>query len=328
MSFKLPRDLQNDYVNPYNRSPTRKTPRSNDSPLINDNPVLPKYKMLPQMAKKALYNMKLVVVGDGGCGKTCLLVSYAQNKFPEVYVPTIFENYVASVQGPNGKTIELALWDTAGQEEYDRLRPLSYPDSDIIVICFALDNLVSLQNVKDSWFPEVNHFCPGVPVLLVGTKSDLAIDMDPDLPIQLAHEINAIGYVQCSAKTMFNVHEVFNFALNHFQKGKEMEEQVEKSRNRLSRVIGGGHLRNHLRGNLKGHSRTGSNKSGKHGHFPHGSIGLSVLLDLPLMEDDYKRNPYQSNLYQLSPNPQSKYNEDEFAFARRPKKSSRKCTIL
>ncbi|KAF3988302.1 hypothetical protein FT663_04060 [Candidozyma haemuli var. vulneris] len=327
MSFKSPLDLQNDYVNPYNRtSPTRSTPRSPRSPLINDSPVIPKYKMLPQMTKKSSYNMKLVVVGDGGCGKTCLLVSYAQNKFPEIYVPTIFENYVTSVQAPNGKTIELALWDTAGQEEYDRLRPLSYPDSDIIVICFAVDNLVSLQNIKDTWFPEVNHFCPGVPVLLVGTKSDLAQDMDPDMPLQLAHEINAIGYISCSAKSMFNIQEVFNFALNHFQKSKEMEEQVEKSRNRLSRVMGGSHSRNHSRGNSRGgngHSRTGSNKSAKHGHFPHASVGSSVLLDSPLVEDDYQRNPYQS-----SPNPQSKYNEDELAFARRKKNSSRKCTIL
>ncbi|KAM3125360.1 hypothetical protein CJJ07_001521 [Candidozyma auris] len=323
MTFKSPVELQNDYINPYNRSPTRTSARPPSSPLIDDNPVIPKYKILPQMSKKSNYNMKLVVVGDGGCGKTCLLVSYAQNKFPEIYVPTIFENYVTSVQAPNGKTIELALWDTAGQEEYDRLRPLSYPDSDIIVICFAVDNLTSLQNIKDTWFPEVNHFCPGVPVLLVGTKSDLAHEMDPDLPLQVAHEMGAIGYISCSAKTMFNVQEVFNFALNHFQKSKEMEEQVEKSRHRLSRVMGGGHSRNHSRGNSKGgHSRTGSNKSGKHGHFPHTSVGSSVLLDSPLVEDDYQRNPYQS-----SPNPQSKYNEDEFAFARR-KKSSRKCTIL
>lgn len=322
MSFKLPLDLQNDYVNPYNRSPTR-TPKSPRSPLINDSPVIPKYKIMDQVSKKSLYNMKIVVVGDGGCGKTCLLVSYAQNKFPEIYVPTIFENYVTSAQAPNGKSIELALWDTAGQEEYDRLRPLSYPDSDVIIICFSLDNLTSLQNIKDIWFPEVNHFCPGVPVLLVGTKLDLPTDIDPDIPLQLAHEINAIGYIQCSAKSMFNIQEVFNFALHHFQKGKEMEEQVEKSRNRLSRVMGGSHLRTHLRGNLRGgHSRTGSNKSNKHGHFPHGSVGLSVLLDQPLVEDDYQRNPYQ-----LSPNPQLKYNEDELAFARR-KKTSRRCVIL
>jgi len=91
---------------------------------------------------------KLVVVGDGGCGKTCLLIVYAQNRFPESYVPTVFENYVTLIQF-DGKLVELALWDTAGQEEYDRLRPLSYPDSDVILIVFSIDFPVSLGNVQD-----------------------------------------------------------------------------------------------------------------------------------------------------------------------------------
>lgn len=302
-SFRLPRDLRKDYANPYDTPPS-------SSSFINDNPVIPSYKILPLVTKKSAYNMKIVVVGDGGCGKTCLLVSYAQNKFPEVYVPTIFENYVASVQSPNGKVIELALWDTAGQEEYDRLRPLSYPDSDVIIICFAVDNLTSLQNIKDIWFPEINHFCPGVPVLLVGTKSDLDQLIDPDLPIQLATEIKAIGYISCSAKSMYNVSTVFNFALNHFQKEKEMEEQVENSRKRLSRVIGPGHKRN------------ASSKSFKKGHLNNNSLGLSVLLDSPLAEDNYLPNPYQQATF-----PQSKYNDEEFAFTRK-EKTSRRCTIL
>jgi len=91
---------------------------------------------------------KLVVVGDGGCGKTCLLIVYAENRFPEAYIPTVFENYVTQVQF-DGKEIELALWDTAGQEEYDRLRPLSYPESDVILIVFSIDFPVSLGNVQD-----------------------------------------------------------------------------------------------------------------------------------------------------------------------------------
>ena len=64
------------------------------------------------------------------------------------YIPTVFENYVTLVQF-EGKTVELALWDTAGQEEYDRLRPLSYPDSDVILIVFSIDFPVSLGNVQD-----------------------------------------------------------------------------------------------------------------------------------------------------------------------------------
>ena len=66
----------------------------------------------------------------------------------EVYVPTVFENYVADVE-VDGKHVELALWDTAGQEDYDRLRPLSYPDSHVILICFAVDSPDSLDNVQE-----------------------------------------------------------------------------------------------------------------------------------------------------------------------------------
>ncbi|EDN03189.1 Rho3 GTPase [Histoplasma capsulatum] len=96
------------------------------------------------------YSKKFVVVGDGGCGKTCLLISYSQGYFPEKYVPTVFENYITqTMHVPTGRTVELALWDTAGQEEYDRLRPLSYPETDLLFVCFAIDCPVSLENVMD-----------------------------------------------------------------------------------------------------------------------------------------------------------------------------------
>lgn len=112
------------------------------------------------------YSKKIVVVGDGGCGKTCLLISYSQGYFPEVryvnpniricadyvqkYVPTVFENYITYPTHPaTGKQVELALWDTAGQEEYDRLRPLSYPETDLLFVCFAIDCPNSLDNVMD-----------------------------------------------------------------------------------------------------------------------------------------------------------------------------------
>lgn len=76
----------------------------------------------------------------------------------------------------DGKRVELALWDTAGQEDYDRLRPLSYPDSHVILICFAVDSPDSLDNVQEKWISEVNHFCPGLPIVLVGCKKDLRFD--------------------------------------------------------------------------------------------------------------------------------------------------------
>jgi Ras family protein A len=78
--------------------------------------------------------------------------------------------------------VELSLWDTAGQEDYDRLRPLSYPDTDLVLICFSLagDNKASYHNVATKWFPEAKHFCPGIPIVLVGTKEDLRSEFAHD----------------------------------------------------------------------------------------------------------------------------------------------------
>ncbi|KAJ5803134.1 GTP-binding protein rhoC [Penicillium pulvis] len=174
------------------------------------------------------YSKKFVVVGDGGCGKTCLLISYSQGYFPEKYVPTVFENYITqTVHRASGKTVELALWDTAGQEEYDRLRPLSYPETDLLFVCFAIDCPASLENVVDKWYPEVLHFCPTTPIILVGLKSDLRSKrtciellktqgLTPITPEQgqaVAHRMGA-SYVECSSKEMRGVDDVFAQAVD------------------------------------------------------------------------------------------------------------------
>lgn len=174
------------------------------------------------------YSKKFVVVGDGGCGKTCLLISYSQGYFPEKYVPTVFENYLSHTEHkPSGKTVELALWDTAGQEEYDRLRPLSYPETDLLFVCFAIDCPNSLENVMDKWYPEVLHFCPTTPLMLVGLKSDLrtkraCIDLlktqglTPVTQEQGQNVARQMGatYVECSSKEMTGVQEIFDLAVD------------------------------------------------------------------------------------------------------------------
>ncbi|KAL9108634.1 MAG: hypothetical protein Q9227_006580 [Pyrenula ochraceoflavens] len=168
---------------------------------------------------------KLVIVGDGACGKTCLLIVFSKGTFPEVYVPTVFENYVADVE-VDGKHVELALWDTAGQEDYDRLRPLSYPDSHVILICFAIDSPDSLDNVQEKWISEVLHFCSGLPIILVGCKKDLRHDrrvidelqktsqkpVSPEQGEEVRKKIQATKYLECSAKTNEGVREVFESA--------------------------------------------------------------------------------------------------------------------
>ncbi|RPA93417.1 ras-domain-containing protein [Choiromyces venosus 120613-1] len=174
------------------------------------------------------YSKKLVVVGDGGCGKTCLLISYSQGYFPEKYVPTVFENYIThKLHEGSGKTVELALWDTAGQEEYDRLRPLSYPETDVLFVCFAIDSPHSLENVLDKWYPEVLHFCPSTPLILVGLKTDLRKNrnviellkthgMTPVTPQQGEDVAKRMGarYAECSSKEMTGIHEVFDLAMD------------------------------------------------------------------------------------------------------------------
>ncbi|KAK5064345.1 hypothetical protein LTR84_000178 [Exophiala bonariae] len=97
---------------------------------------------------------KLVIVGDGGIGKTCLLVVFNKelcklvDNISKVYVPTVYENYVADIE-VDGKALELELWDTAGQENYDRLRPLSYPDTHVVLVAFSIDSPDTLDNVQE-----------------------------------------------------------------------------------------------------------------------------------------------------------------------------------
>ena len=85
-------------------------------------------------------------------------------------MPTVFENYVADVE-VDGKHVELALWDTAGQEDYDRLRPLSYPDSHVILICFAIDSPDSLDNVQEKVCGLVLHTHIHIPPAPVDQRS-------------------------------------------------------------------------------------------------------------------------------------------------------------
>lgn len=166
-----------------------------------------------------MQNVKLVVVGDGAVGKTCLLISYTSNAFPEEYVPTVFDNFSATMTldlaSGEKKPINLGLWDTAGQEDYDRLRPLSYPQTDVFVICFAVTSKTSLDNVRTKWVPELKHHSPETPIVLCGTKADLRKDgcVTEDEGKKFAKDIGARAYVECSAKTKEGLDNVFQISV-------------------------------------------------------------------------------------------------------------------
>ncbi|RCN34293.1 Ras family protein [Ancylostoma caninum] len=169
--------------------------------------------------------IKCVVVGDGTVGKTCMLISYTTDSFPVQYVPTVFDNYSAQMTLDN-HTVNLGLWDTAGQEDYDRLRPLSYPQTDVFVLCFSIVSPVSFDNVATKWIPEIRQHCPDAPILLVGTKLDLRDEANPrstgteDRPPitksqgqKCAQKIKAVKYLECSALTQQGLKQVFEDAV-------------------------------------------------------------------------------------------------------------------
>uniref|UniRef100_A0A8C2E226 Cell division control protein 42 homolog n=1 Tax=Cyprinus carpio TaxID=7962 RepID=A0A8C2E226_CYPCA len=173
-----------------------------------------------------MQTIKCVVVGDGAVGKTCLLISYTTNKFPSEYVPTVFDNYAVTVM-IGGEPYTLGLFDTAGQEDYDRLRPLSYPQTDVFLVCFSVVSPSSFENVKEKWVPEISHHCPRTPFLLVGTQVDLRDDsntveklaknkqrpISPESGEKLAKDLRAVKFVECSALTQRGLKNVFDEAI-------------------------------------------------------------------------------------------------------------------
>nr|XP_012803853.2 rho-related GTP-binding protein RhoD [Jaculus jaculus] len=169
--------------------------------------------------------VKVVVVGDGGCGKTSLLMVFADGAFPESYTPTVFERYTVNLQ-VKGKPVQLQIWDTAGQDDYDRLRPLFYPDASVLLLCFDVTSPNSFDNVSNRWYPEVTHFCKGVPIIVVGCKTDLRKDkvlvnklrkngLEPvtyHRGQDMARSVGAVAYLECSARLHNNVQAVFQEA--------------------------------------------------------------------------------------------------------------------
>jgi Ras-related C3 botulinum toxin substrate 1 len=174
-----------------------------------------------------MQSFKCVVVGSSAVGKTCLLISYISNNVAEETqpdcIPTVLDHHTKCVM-VNNNPIELQLCDTAGTDQYDRLRPLSYPQTDVVLICYSISSPASFEHVHQMWYPEVNHHCRNVPYILVGTKSDLREDKvtierlaeKKQAPIshqqgmQMAQEIRAVKYMECSALTQAGVNAVFD----------------------------------------------------------------------------------------------------------------------
>jgi len=209
--------------------------------------------------QSSMKNVKCVVVGDGCVGKTCLIWVYANDSFPEQYLPTVFDSYTANVK-VDGELYCLSLWDTAGQDAYDRLRPLSYPQTDVFLLCFSTADPTSFHNVRSKWYPEISHHAPGVPIILVGTKLDLREAEEAKVAAEgpnvtsskqrtsrwartivsneegtkLGQDIRAACYLECSALKLRGVVRVFHEAI---YAGTKLQESVAAPRQRKCRLL-------------------------------------------------------------------------------------------
>lgn len=164
-------------------------------------------------------SVKCVLVGDSAVGKTALLVRFTSETFPESYRPTVFDNTGVEVY-MDGVHISLGLWDTAGNDNFQRIRPRSYQQADVVLVCYSVANPTSLANVHSKWLPEVRENLPKVPVLVVATQTDLreagpyrGSCITAAEGAQVAREVRAKGYVECSAFSNRGVQQVFEYAV-------------------------------------------------------------------------------------------------------------------
>ncbi|XP_024145707.1 rho-related GTP-binding protein RhoU isoform X2 [Oryzias melastigma] len=193
-----------------------------------------------------------VLVGDGEVGKSSLIVSYTTNGYPAEYVPTALDNFTVVVV-VDGKPVRLQLCDTAGQkwglldgsvnDELELLRPLCYRNADVFLLCYSVVRPCSFTNLTHKWLPEIRRHCPGAPLVLVGTQLDLREDVqvliqlaqNQQRPVgteegqQLAQELGAAAFAECSALTQKNLKDTFDSAiLASFQQAERVAVQQQK----------------------------------------------------------------------------------------------------
>jgi small GTP-binding protein len=173
-------------------------------------------------------DVKCVLVGDPAVGKSGLCMAFRFGDLGTGYVSTVVENFAVRTT-IRREEINFRIWDTPGLQEYAHLRPVSYSETDVILICFSLMFPASLGNVRELWLPEIRTHCPSTPVVLVGLQSDVreyAVEhpngewrSDGVEPVAskagaaMARAIHAHAYVECSAMTESSVREVFAQAL-------------------------------------------------------------------------------------------------------------------
>ncbi|WFD31798.1 ras GTPase [Malassezia sp. CBS 17886] len=156
------------------------------------------------------YLFKLLLIGDSGVGKSCLLLRFADDTYTESYISTIGVDFKIRTIELEGKTVKLQIWDTAGQERFRTITSSYYRGAHGIIVVYDVTDEATFANVKQ-WLQEIERYaCEGVNKLLVGNKSDLASSraVEYDTAKQFAEQLN-IPFLETSAKDATNVEQAF-----------------------------------------------------------------------------------------------------------------------
>lgn len=156
------------------------------------------------------YLFKLLLIGDSGVGKSCLLLRFADNAYTDAYISTIGVDFKIRTVDIDGKNIKLQIWDTAGQERFRTITSSYYRGSHGIIVVYDVTDMDSFNNVKQ-WFQEIDRFATeGVVKLLVGNKCD-AVDkkvVDYNVAKEFADSMG-VQFLETSAKDSTNVEQAF-----------------------------------------------------------------------------------------------------------------------
>ena len=156
------------------------------------------------------YLFKLLLIGDSGVGKSCLLLRFADDAYTESYVSTIGVDFKIRTIELEGKIIKLQIWDTAGQERFRTITSSYYRGAHGIIVVYDVTDQISFSNVKQ-WLQEIDRYaCEGVNKLLIGNKCDLTSSkaVDYNTASEFAASIG-MTFMETSAKDKTNVDDAF-----------------------------------------------------------------------------------------------------------------------
>ena len=176
-------------------------------------------------------SFKIIIVGDQGVGKSCLAIKASRNYFEDFYSPTVGFEFVSFNVKVQEKIIKLQIWDTCGQEVYRSLISSFFRSASLAIIVYSIDTEDSFNNIE-KWLNDIKtQSNPDIKIFLIGNKADLEDKrrLTKEQGEQLCNEHKLAFFMETSAKTGFNVQNVF------IQVAKELYLQHEEIKNRVSR---------------------------------------------------------------------------------------------